>query len=306
MFGRPLQGRRAHAGRVVGGAACRGGAGGDELQPRSRRSSLAGGDHPKDRAQGRGPKIGNRRRSPRTPRLTRKPPRRRRPRAEPPPAPEPPKPDLAEVADPPKPIEQPKPEPPKPIDDKIAMKPMSPSYLDREHRRSPSLEPPPEAKKPEPPKPAPPKPQPKHSVESVVDDILKNKEANQKIKTPEQQPKPLKEITRQAAAAPNLAAVVTASEIEGVKNKIRECWFMPGGSRDSPIISMVVQMNQNGTPESAEIKDTGRYNNDPLYRAAADAARRAVLNPRCHPWPLAAEKYTSWRHITFTWDPRDY
>ena len=34
-------------------------------------------------------------------------------------------------------------------------------------------------------------------------------------------------------------------------------------------------MNQDGTPVKADIKDTGRYNNDPIFRAAADAAHRA-------------------------------
>ena len=119
--------------------------------------------------------------------------------------------------------------------------------------------------------------------------------------------KPQQQVTRQAPAAPNLAAVVTASEIEGVRNKIRPCWNTIGGGRDQDmIITLVVQMNQDGTPVKAELKDTGRYNNDPNFRAAADAAHRAIMNPRCQPWPLSPEKYNSWRNITFNFDPRDY
>jgi hypothetical protein len=80
-----------------------------------------------------------------------------------------------------------------------------------------------------------------------------------------------------------------------------------GGGRDQGmIITLVMQMNQDGTPVKAEIRDTGRYNNDPTYRAAADAAHRALMNPRCHPWPLLPEKFNSWRTITFNFDPRDY
>ena len=41
-------------------------------------------------------------------------------------------------------------------------------------------------------------------------------------------------------------------------------------------------------------------------RAAADAAHRAIMNPRCQPWPLAQEKFNSWKTITFNFDPRDY
>ena len=58
-------------------------------------------------------------------------------------------------------------------------------------------------------------------------------------------------------------------------------------------------MNQDGTPVKAELKDTGRYNNDPNFRAAADAAHRAIMNPRCQPWPLSPEKYNCLAHHHF-------
>ena len=141
----------------------------------------------------------------------------------------------------------------------------------------------------------------------MIDDILKNKESPQKHQTPEQQPKPVQQVTRQAPAAPNLAAVVTASEIEGVRNKIRPCWNTLGGARDQAlIVTLVVQMNQDGTPVKAEIKDTGRYNNDPTYRAAADAAHRADHESALPAVAVVAGKIQSWRTITFNFDPRDY
>jgi hypothetical protein len=244
----------------------------------------------------------------------------------PPPVPLPPKPEVAES----KPVapapEKPKPEPPKPTEDLIAMKPKEPDPPKEEKKPEPPKPelPKPEAKKPDPPKPEPPKPQevkkqdppkppppkpppPKQqNVDSLVDSILKNNDSRTKHQTPEQQPKPVQEVTRQAPAAPNLAAVVTASEIEGVRSKIRPCWSSFGGAKDAPIVSMVVQMNQDGTPVKAEVRDVGRYNNDPVFRSAADSAYRAVMNPRCQPWPLSADKYNGWRTITFNFDPRDY
>src|SRR6267154_247569 len=228
--------------------------------------------------------------------------------ADPPPAPEKPKPDVAEAKPlPPPPVEKPKPEVAKPADDLIALKPKEPEPPKVEKPPEPP-KPAPEVKKPEPPKPAPPKPAPPKTADSIIDDILKNKESPQKVQTPEQQPKPVQQVTREAPAAPNLAAVVTASEIEGVRNKIRPCWNFPAGVRDQAnlIVTLVVQMNQDGTPVKADIKETGRYNNDPTYRAAADAAHRAIMNPRCQPWPLSPEKFNSWRTITFNFDPRDY
>lgn len=230
--------------------------------------------------------------------------------AEPPPAPTPPKPEVAEPKPPtpPKPEEKPKTEAPKPAEELIALKPKTPEPPKVEKPPEPP-KPVPEVKKPQPPKPPPPKPAPpkQDRADAVLDDILKNKQSPQKHQTPEQQPKPVQQVTRQAPAAPNLAAVVTASEIEGVRQKIRPCWNTQGGARDQGmIITLVVDMNQNGTPIKAELRDPGRYNSDPVYRAAADAARRAILNPRCQPWPLSQEKFNSWRTITFNFDPRDY
>ncbi|HTR87801.1 MAG TPA: hypothetical protein VMI56_25190 [Reyranella sp.] len=230
---------------------------------------------------------------------------------EPPPAPETPKPEVKEsVPIPPKPEEKPKAEEPKPSEDKIALKPKEPEPPKVEKPPEPKPTPPkPEVKKVEPPKAAPVKPQPKKDkVDNIVESILKNEEKTPPIKTPQQAPQRPKEITRQVSMAPDLASVVTASEIEGVRQKIRPCWNFIGGAKDSDqlVVSLVVEMNQNGTPVSAEIKDRGRYNSDPLFRAAADSAYRAVLNPRCQPWPLSPDKYNSWRTITFNFDPRDY
>jgi hypothetical protein len=135
------------------------------------------------------------------------------------------------------------------------------------------------------------------SVDSMIDDILKDKELPQK---------PL-QIDRQMPPAPNLAAVVTASEIEGVRAMIRKCWSTQGGARgQNMIVTLVVQMNQDATPVRVEVKDVARYNSDPAYRFAADAAHRAIMNPRCQPWPLSPEKFNAWRFVTFNFDPRDY
>ena len=229
--------------------------------------------------------------------------------AEPPPAPETPKPVAEQPKpEPPKVVEQPKakPEPLKPVEDVIAMKPKEPE--------PPKVEKPPDPPKPEPPKPevkkvepkpAPPKPAPPKTADNIIDSILKNNDKNPPINTPQQSPQRPKEITRQVAMAPEFAAVVTASEVEGVRQKIRPCWNSFGGARDAPVVTLVVQMNQNGTPVEADFKDPGRMG-DPVYRAAAESARRAILNPRCQPWPLTPEKYNSWRVITFNFDPRDY
>ena len=230
--------------------------------------------------------------------------------AEPPPAPEPPKPDMAEFKppQPAKPEEKPKPEPPKPVEDKIAMKPKEPEPPKIDKPEPPKPKPTPEVKRVEPPKPAPPKPSQKPSVESAIDDILKNKDSKTKEKTPDQQPKPVERVTRQAPQAPNLATVVTASEIEAIRAKISQCWLQTPGLKNlnEVTVSIVVEMNSDGTPIKADLVDRGRYNSDPVFRSVADAGMRAVLNPRCQPWPLPMDKANSWRTITFNFSPRDF
>jgi hypothetical protein len=225
--------------------------------------------------------------------------------------PEPPKKEVAEAKPiAPAPVEKPKPEPPKPTEDVVALKPKQPEPPKEEKKiEPPKPEPPkPEVKKVEPPKPPPPKPpeKKKPDVDSLVDSILKNNDKNPPIKTPQQSPQKPKEITRQASMAPQLSAVVTASEIEGVRSKIRPCWNPTPGARDQPIVTLTVQMNQDGTPVKADIQDTGRYSRDPVFRSAADAAYRAVMNPRCQPWPLPTDRFNGWHTITFNFDPRDY
>ena len=80
----------------------------------------------------------------------------------------------------------------------------------------------------------------------------------------------------------------------------------PGGGDQSLIVTLVVQMSRDGTPVKAEVRDTRRYSSDPVFRAAADAAHRAIMNPRCQPWPLDPAKYSAWKTIVFNYDPRDY
>jgi hypothetical protein len=258
------------------------------------------------------PTIGNPPPQPKTPKIdkeaTKAPPPKT---AEPPPSPETKKPETAEaVRLPPKPVEKPEAKPPTPVEDKVALKPKEPERPKVEKPPEPPKKPQPkqEVKKVEPKAPPAKHTPPKPNVDNLVESILKNEQSRTSVKTPEQQPKPVKEITRQVASAPNLAAVVSASEIEGVRNKIRPCWNFPAGGKDaeSLVVTLVVQMNQDGTPIRAEVRDTRRYNSDPMFRAAADSAWRAIMNPTCQPWPLPPEKYNSWRTITFNFDPRDY
>jgi outer membrane biosynthesis protein TonB len=100
---------------------------------------------------------------------------------------------------------------------------------------------------------------------------------------------------------------LTITEEDALRRQIEQCWNPPVGARDaqSLIVEVVIDVNPDRTVANADIVDKSRYASDPFFRAAADAAMRAVRNPKCSPLELAADKYEQWKRIDFTFDPRD-
>jgi outer membrane biosynthesis protein TonB len=100
---------------------------------------------------------------------------------------------------------------------------------------------------------------------------------------------------------------VSSSEIDTVRRQIERCWSLPGGAKEAGnlVVSIRVEMNVDGTPRSALVVNTGQVQANPYYQAVADSARRAVLNPRCHPFKLPPEKYDHWRTMTLIFNPKE-
>lgn len=96
------------------------------------------------------------------------------------------------------------------------------------------------------------------------------------------------------------------SEIDLVRQQVRECWSLPAGAREAEDLSIEIKMamNPDGTVRQARILDQGRLQTDPFFRAAAESALRAVLNPRCNPLKLPPEKYQQWQNMTLIFDPQ--
>jgi outer membrane biosynthesis protein TonB len=215
----------------------------------------------------------------------------------PPPTPAPPQ--VAERA--PTPTPAPKPPEPKP---EIA-------------KPEPVPAPKPEVKKPEPPKPEPkvaqtppPKrpdpPKKEPPKEDPIAAILKNlAPAKPAPSQPNQPPRPQQQAAAQPAAPPSLDQVVTRSEQDAVKEKIRPCWYFDAGAIDASkwIVTIRAQMSPDGRVMSARILPSSQ--SGPAYSRAAEAARRAVLNPQCQPLPLPAGKYNQWKELDLTFNPQD-
>ena len=94
------------------------------------------------------------------------------------------------------------------------------------------------------------------------------------------------------------------SELDRLRKHISDCWQPPIGAKgaDQLKVDIQVKLEKDGTVRQAEIADRARYSSDLLYRAAANAARRAVLD--CQPLPLPPEKYQLWKEFIFGFDPK--
>lgn len=227
-----------------------------------------------------------------------------------PPVPKPPEPKPPEEVKPPPPAPPPSPQaqpkPPEPA----PPKPPEPQKEAEAIKPAPKKEEP----KPEPPKPTPRRQEPKREPPKKpqpdpFDTVLKNLDQNRPAP-----PSPQRQPPRQQAAlpqpvqsAPNLSDQLSRSEMDAVKDLVRQCWNFPAGAKDAEqlLVDVWVSMNPDGTVREARVVDAGRMSRDPYFRSAAESALRAVLNPRCSPLPLPREKYNTWKTFIFGFDPRD-
>lgn len=201
------------------------------------------------------------------------------------PPPPPPKPE-------PKPVE--KPEVKKPDIKKVEKKP----------------EPKPEPKV-EPPKKETPKEKPKKAKEDDLDAILKAVKD-----TAQQEEKPDKPAEKDVKTSSSHKAISTRfdpnqrmslSEMDALQSQISKNWSFDAGAKDAQTFIIVIdaKFNSDGSCISAEIssKSRDRYNSDSFYRAAAEAAKRAVW--KSSPLKnLSPEKFDAWKEMELTFDSR--
>lgn len=178
---------------------------------------------------------------------------------------------------------------------------------------APAIEPepaPPEPVKPQPPQPkmamfqprAKPKPEPKKPEFdlSKIDEAIKRAEKQQPKTEAEAPPLPAKQALKGAGAQ----SAMTMSEIDALRSQMSKCWNVPVGAPDPTALVLRVRvfLNEDGTVASApQLIDQARLG-DPYFRAAADAAIRAIHI--CGPYELPPEKYSHWSEIVITFDPR--
>ena len=141
--------------------------------------------------------------------------------------------------------------------------------------------------------PAPKKPADKKPTGSLVDDLAAV------LDTPDTP------SDRQTQLAPTLGSRLTVSEKDAIARQLRECWNVSVGARNPEelLVEVKLQLRRDGSLVRADVVDKARMTSDPFFRSAAEAALRALKNPKCVPLKLPPEKYEEWKVMTFVFDP---
>lgn len=196
-------------------------------------------------------------------------------------------PDAEEIPEPPKPEEkkeeekpEPKiPKPPKPIN---KPKPPVPKMVEKKKE--------PEKKKEEEP-----------DINSLLTSLVSEDTSQPSPKTEE----PAKTESSQTSQIARVTGKLTRSEQDDLNRGVEPCWNVNAGGKyaENLVVSLEVSINPDMSVSNVRVLDQIRYNSDTAFQAAADNARRALLNPMCSKLRLPPEKYNDWKVFTYNFDP---
>ena len=101
---------------------------------------------------------------------------------------------------------------------------------------------------------------------------------------------------------------MSTTETNSIRDQLQICWSPPIGAKDANKLVVIIHINigADGVVSNPKLDPTQlmRYNSDTFFRAAADAAMRATLNPKCNTLKnLPADKYNTWHETAVYFDP---
>lgn len=107
--------------------------------------------------------------------------------------------------------------------------------------------------------------------------------------------------------AEEVGAVLTATQVDLIRQTIRKCWHFPAGLKNAEdlVVDIKMELNPEGNVVNADIINKERMQSDPDFRIAAENAYRAVLDPNCNPLPLPKERYEEWKDLELSFNPKD-
>ncbi len=98
---------------------------------------------------------------------------------------------------------------------------------------------------------------------------------------------------------------MTRSELDDLNRGVQPCWNVQAGGRDAQtlVVKLRVFVRPDLTVRDVEILDQPRYDRDSHFKAAADAAKWALLMPKCNTLRIPPEKYESYKSFIYNFDP---
>ncbi|MEK6734709.1 MAG: TonB C-terminal domain-containing protein [Pseudomonadota bacterium] len=139
----------------------------------------------------------------------------------------------------------------------------------------------------------------KPKQDNDIDNVLKNLEALEKQNDIEE------ELAEKRSKGPyNSELALSISVKDAIKKQIEQNWNPPAGNKDAGKLEVLLKIifKRDGSVANVKIIDNYKYNNNDLYRVAADSAVRAVY--KASPLrDLPADQYNSWKELEFNFDP---
>ncbi len=229
-----------------------------------------------------------------------------------PPPPPPPPPKQAEAP--------PKPEPPPSVERAEAKPPPPPKPQPRKPEPPPKPQPAEAPAKPKPaeqprkevakaePKPERPRTPPAAKSEaSDFDALLRSVEAQTKrVQAPEKREGKGTSAEAGGSGQPGeaeTAQVNPSALVAAISQQVAECWSIPIAAQGVSDLraELEIALGPDGSVRTVVPTDEARIRSDPVFRAFAESAVRAVQ--RCSPLKLPPESYQVWRNVIFNFEP---
>ena len=98
--------------------------------------------------------------------------------------------------------------------------------------------------------------------------------------------------------------IASSRGFQPIASQVGNNWYLDAGKKgfEDFVIEIRATLAQDGTVLTAVIVDQARMATDANYRAAAEAARRAVL--KASPLKVPPEKYETWKTMLLRFTPQ--
>ncbi|MBW4021820.1 MAG: TonB C-terminal domain-containing protein [Proteobacteria bacterium] len=146
--------------------------------------------------------------------------------------------------------------------------------------------------------------------QTVLNTLEKLRAMNLNQKTPNARYNPAEGGAPHGGGNPNntdATALLSAAQRGAIGDKVRQCWTIDSGAQGVQNMQVLLQVTTDatGTVRAARVApaDSGRVNADPVLRAFAERAVRAVLDYRCATLPLPRSLEGKPETFTFRFSP---